>query len=255
MKIEQLSMIILSIVVIISVLSITIVSLSYSSHNRTQTQMSSIDVSGTGYASYTPEYITVYLYVNGSGNNSTMAYKNVSNILSEVNASAKPYLASNQSGIKTLSYSIYRFHVYNYTHNNITKTYRYSNSTIYVASESISALVQSSDINDFMSTMSNNNYLSVTGMAPYTTAAEYSSLVANALNAAMINATIQARILSGNNTLYISNISSYRQYIYPLYASYASNIYSQKYGYGTSLISLPNYTIGESVSIVFRYYS
>ncbi len=254
MKIEQLSMIILSIVVVISVLSIAIVSLSYNAHSRSQTQMSSIAVSGTGYASYTPEYVVVYMYVNGSGSNSMMAYKNVSNILNEVNASAKPYLASNQSGIKTLSYSTYRFHVYNYTRNSTTKTYGYSNSTIYVASESISALVQSSNINGFMSAMSNNN-LSITGMSPYTTAIEYSSLVANALNAAMINATIQARILSGNNTLYISNISSYRQYVYPLYYSSASNIYSQKYGYGTSVISLPNYTIGESVSMVFRYYS
>lgn len=247
-------MIILSIVVVVSVLSIAIVSLSYSAHNRSQTQMSSIAVSGTGYASYAPEYVVVYMYVNGSGSNSTMAYKNLSNILNEVNASAKPYLASNQSGVKTLSYSMYRFHVYNYTRNNTTKVYDYSNSTIYVASESVSALVQSSNINGFVSAMS-NNYLSVTSITPYTTTAEYSSLVANALNAAMINATIQARILSGNNTLYISNISSYRQYVYPLYYSGASNIYSQKYGYGTSVISLPNYTIGESVSMVFRYYS
>ena len=255
MKIEQLSVIILSIVVIVSVLSISVVALSYNAHNSMQKPMSSISVSGSGYASYMPEYLTVYMYINGSGSNSSTAYNNLSNIVNELNGTAKPYLVSNQSGIKSLSYSLYRYHIPNYTYMNSTKTYRYTNSSIYVASITASALVPSSNINNFIAAISNNNYVSVSNIAPYTTAAEYSALTENALNAAMINATTQARILSGNNTLYISNISSYKQYIYPIYMNSVATTYSQRYGYGNAVITLPNYTIGETVSMVFRYYS
>ena len=177
-----------------------------------------ISLSASGIINASPDQASVFLYLNATGDNSAAAVSNLSTIASELNSSIMPYLNSNSSLIKTLSYSVYS------PQKCINSTPYYyppvlcvpqNASKYYVAAEYIQVTVpQVSNVNPVLGALSSIPGVSINNVGSDLSVQQEAALNQQALAMALDNATSQARILAGNKGIELQNITVENGYIY-----------------------------------------
>lgn len=211
------------------------------------TNSSFIFITASGSASAMPDFATVFVNVQAFGSNPAAATNNMSFALHDLNASVLKYINANLSNIRTTSFNIYnRSNFYN-QNTSIKKPY--------VAQESLSIKVPNIDnISNILGAISGVNGTSVTNVMENLSNAQISSLRANALSAAMQNATSQAAILSQNKTLIIRNITVDYYHFYPFsLPSQAFMTSSDKAAQQTPSFFIGNDTITQSITVTFSF--
>ena len=196
-----------------------------------------ITVSATGTARGTPSMAIMYLTVNGTGNTTQIATANLSLSLARLNSTLDKYI-SNQSLITTTSYSLGRFYI------------NYTTGQGYQAVEQLSVTVtNANDIGTLIGSVSEVDNVYIDGVNSQLSDSQSNSLIHQALQLAVANATALAQTAAGNGTgVQIQNITINSYQILPLpFAAGAS-----------SLPASPIYYTGqsevrESVSAVFTY--
>ncbi len=157
-----------------------------------------VTASGTSYAY--PQSATLYVSMNGTGATSEIATANLSLTLNEFNYTVLKYIDSNTSRIRTQSYSLQKVW----------------NSSNYEATELVSVSVpQVQNVTALLATLSLIQDVYINQVSAQFTNSQVGQLTQSALALALQNATSQATVLSGNNTVKIRNITVSRSYVYP----------------------------------------
>lgn len=207
---------------------------------KTNGGTSVLTISATGTATGYPAQATLYLEVNGSGSTSQVATANLSFALARVNSTLSKYIDQNLSNIQTTSYSLARPY----------------NSTSYVAQEGLKVTLPNvSNVSPAIGALSGIGSVRVNDASAVLSDRQAAALRAQALSAAMANATAQAHTLLGPNaTIAVRNVTvnSYNFYPYPV--GYSALVASASSG-GAQAPSFYSGTQGvtESVTVSFSY--
>jgi uncharacterized protein YggE len=167
-----------------------------------------ITVTASGMAYASPQNATVYVTMNGSGNDSAIATANLSLALSNFNYTVMKYVGGNSSRITTESYTLYKVY----------------NKSAYVATESVSvSLPAIQNVSAMLGELSHLKNTYINGVDAKLSAQQVSQLTGSALSSALNNATSQAQVLAGSAALTVRNITVSKGYpVYP-YGSFASS--------------------------------
>ncbi len=192
-----------------------------------------VEITATGEASASPTEAIAYLTVNGSGSTPKLALDSLTTSLDTLNITLLRY-TGNASQIKTVSYSM-------------NKVY---NSSAYEAQEGVSVTLRNiSNVSPMLEALSSLSNVYVSGVSSMLSDIQSSRLGGAALLDALDNATIQARVLTGNATLTIRNITEENYFVYPM-SAFAASSAQQAPG--------PSYSAGseevvERINVVFSY--
>ncbi len=190
-----------------------------------------VTVTATGSAGAQPQQATLYLSVNGTGASAQVATANISLTLAEVNSTLLKYVNQNSSEIKSTFLSISRPY----------------NSSAYEAQEDIQVMLGNiQNVSPAISALATIKNVYVSDAASQLSNSQVNSLRAQALTAALANATSQARSVVGQNaTLNAGNMTIDSFTIYPAFGAAATG-------------SVPVFFVGtddvtESVTVTFTY--
>ncbi|MCL4380985.1 MAG: SIMPL domain-containing protein [Candidatus Marsarchaeota archaeon] len=210
------------------------------------TNSSFIFITASGSASAMPDFATVFVLVQAFGNNPASATNNMSFALHDLNASVLKYINGNLSNIRTTYFNVYnRSNVYNFNA---------SGKKFYAAQESLSIRIPNiNNISNAIGAISGVNGTSITNVVENLSSAQIALLRAQALSAAMQNATSQASLLSQNKTLAIKNITVNYYRLYPFSLSTgALNMASSQIPQAPSFF-IGNDTITQSITVTFSF--
>ncbi len=190
-----------------------------------------VRASGTSYGY--PEEGIVYLSVNGTGLTPEIATSNLSLSLAKLNYTLSKY--ANSSSIKTTYYSL-------------SKVY---NSTMYTAVEGIEVDTSAANVSPVLGAVASVKGILVLSASAKLSNAQTSQLINQALASAMQNATSQAELLAGTNSVTAVNISSYSYYIYPVYST---GVFSGAAAPGAQnpAFFTGTQSVNEQINVVFR---
>ena len=161
-----------------------------------------ITIRASGAATGYPAEGIVYLEINRTGQTPAIATANLSLSVAELNNTLLKY--ANSSNISTTYYSLSKI----------------TNSSMYEAIEGIQVKAGGAAVGPILGAVSSINGIAVTGASSRLSSKQSAELMAQALSAAMANATSQAEILAGTNSVTAENITSYSYiYPYPIFAS------------------------------------
>lgn len=217
--------------------------------------LSTVSVSASGSVKGMPSMATVDLFMNATGNSTKAATVNFSAKLEAFNTTIYNYIGGNTSLVKTQYYSVGKVCPNTYFGGGgiaVPSGCYGSNTTnsmvapVYEAQESITVtLPQIGKLNDFLANITGVPGLQVQDVSAILADSQITQLRQQALQAAIKNATSQAKLVIGNATIVNTTVTvgSYYAYPYPIYASASSGggtvqkgVPSQLYYNGTSSV-------------------
>ena len=196
-----------------------------------------IMVSALGSVYGTPSEAVMYLTVNGTGNTTEIATANLSLSLARLNGTLDKYI-SNQSMMTATSYTLGKFY------DNSSKLRGYQ------AVEQLTVTITNADnVSALIGSVSGISNVYIGGVESQFSAMQSNSLMHDALQLAIANATSLAQTAAGNGKVVLQNITINSYQILPLVsfgASAAAAVPNPVYFTGRS-------EVRESVSAVFSY--
>ena len=193
-----------------------------------------IFVSASGFAYGTATQAQLYLTVNGTGSTTQVATANISLTLAKINASLSRYLNGNMSLAQTQYYNIYK---------------QYNRSGFVATTQLLINIPNINNVTPILTDLSYVPNVYINNVQAKLSDQDVTRLRNEALTSAMENATSQARVIAGNQTLAPTNITISSYVVYP---------YQYYYGAAASAAPGPAYFPGinqvrESINVVFRY--
>ncbi|MHB1830101.1 MAG: SIMPL domain-containing protein [Candidatus Micrarchaeaceae archaeon] len=201
-------MIILALIAILAMASVLMAGVLYPNGIFGSQGLTHLTVSASGVSYGYPQVATIYVKMNGTGNNAAIAAANLSLTLSQFNFTILKYLNNNSSRISTQSYSLQRVY----------------NSSKYEASEMVSLSVpQVANVSAILGTLSLIQNVFVIQTSSSLSSQQSEQLIQSALGLAIQNATSQAQVAAGSNEISIKNMTVSKGYVYPMYpAAYSA---------------------------------
>ncbi len=191
-----------------------------------------VTVTARGQATAVPDEAVVYIEVNGSGASPKLAVDNLTMALDRLNLTLYKYVGGNASLIKTISYTM-------------NKAY---NRSSYEAQEFLEArLYNMQNVSPMLGALASLSDVYVLSVSSRLSEAQGSGLESEALLNAMDNATEQARVLTGNATLTVKNITAENYFApYPGIDMLSASSGGPSYSAGTEEVTV-------SITVSFLY--